>query len=344
MTEIIEPTENLAQQILEEAERYEDNHPHKPLAYALGHLVEANTPASSTISSLFKERTSLTPDHLTPLVYATCQYIAVRTGSSPNFGLMSETEWAKYILDLFQRNDPEVMRCLRERNVQSFIIRRYFPAKLFARIVFQDKPISVLDVGCSLNLGLQAISADRQGELFPGINVDEIPKDTGKVNIDYGLGIDLYEPDIDWVASCIWPDHENERDRIREAYNDLAGRNPAIQFKKMNALELKQQLELAGRFDFIVASGMLYQLSPAEEKEFLQGVAIVSKPNAWLLISDYPRKTSYKTPFSYITSAYQISDGKIGDPIEFVKADDEFTTILKQGKDFSSFIPKFSST
>lgn len=334
----------IAQAIQHQADRYEDFHPHKNLAYALVDLTgQINTPASIGITNLLKDRSSLTPDHITPILYSAAQYLDVMTGVSRDFGSMTIENWKEYVLNLFKINDQEMLKILKEKNVQSFIMRRYFPVKMFARIAFGDKPISVLDVGCSLNIGLQAVGEDNKGELFPGLDVQEIDKGLydGHVTISNGLGIDLHKPDVDWVASCIWPDHEEEKPLIRDAYTNLNGRNPNIHFRKISALELDQHPELDGQFDLVIASGMLYQLSLADEEKFLQQVEKVAKPDAWFLTTDFPRGVSYKAPFSYLTSAYPIANNKLGGVLEFVKANDPFSAVIKPGKDFEELQTKF---
>jgi len=336
MTEIVEATQGLSAQILAQAERYQDNHPHKSLAFALADIAaEVATPANSGLSALLKDR-PMAVDHIAPIIFATAQYADTQACVSRDFGAMTSEEWKKYLLELFHANNPDIMKALRERNVQSFILRRYFPAKMFARIVFGDDPIKVLDVGCSLNFGLQAVSVDQGGEMFPGLNVQDIPQEaySGRVNVSSGLGVDLHEPDIDWITSCIWPDHEREKDLIRQAYERLNGQNPNITFRKISALELGKYPELKGQFDLIIASGMLYQLTPEEEKIFLQQIGQVAKPKAWFLATDYPRGVSYKQPFSYTTWAQQVIDTKFSEQLEFINADDPFTTVVKPGKDF----------
>lgn len=337
MTEARKAAQELSNQILVQAERYEDAHPHKPLAYAMADIAaQVNTPANIGLTALLKER-PMTTDHIAPIVFATAQYVDTKAGVSRNFGAMTKEEWTKYLSNLFQANDPDTMKTLRERNVQSFIMRRYFPAKMFARMIYGDKPLSVLDVGCSLNLGLQAIGADQQGELFPGLHIENITQEvySGRVNISNGLGVDLHEPDIDWITSCIWPDHESEKELIRKAHEKLSGKNPNIKFRKISALELELYPELAGQFDLIIASGMLYQLSLNEEKQFFRQIEKVAKSDAWLLTTDYPRGVSYKQSFSYTTYVQHICDDQISNQFEFVKADDPFTTVIKTGKDFS---------
>ena len=98
----------------------------------------------------------------------------------------------------------------------------------------------------------------------------------------------------------------------------------------------KRSFELIGQFDLVIASGMLYQLTPEEEKKFLQQIGQVAKPDAWFIATDYPREVSYKQPFSYTTWAQHISDGKFSKQLEFIKADDPFTTVIKPGKDFTT--------
>lgn len=337
MIEFVETTQGLSTQIRDQAERYQDSHPHKPLAFAIADIAATVGTASTGLVALLKDR-PMAVDHIAPIIFATAQYADTQEGVSRDFGAMASEEWEKYLSDLFQANDPDIMKILRERNVQSFILRRYFPAKMFARMIFGDKPIRVLDVGCSLNLGLQAISADQAGEAFPGLSMQDIPQEaySGRVNIESGLGVDLHDPDIDWITSCIWPDHGEEKDLIRQAYEELQGKNPNIKFQKISALELGKHPELSGQFDLIIASGMLYQLTPEEEKSFLQQIGQVAKPDAWFLATDYPRGVSYKQPFSYTTWAQHISDGKFSKQLEFIKADDPFTTVIKPGKDFTT--------
>ena len=338
MSEIIDTTQGLSNQIFAQAERYQDSHPHKPLAFALADIAaEVGTSAKSGLSALLKDR-PMAVDHISPIIFATAQYADTKAGVSRNFGMMTKEEWEKYLSDLFQANNPDTMRTLRDKNVQSFIMRRYFPAKMFARMAYGNKPIKVLDVGCSLNLGLQAISVDQSGEMFPGIHIEDISQEaySGKVNISSGLGVDLHEPDIDWITSCIWPDHEGEKDLIREAYEKLQSKNPNIGFRKISALELDKYSELIGQFDLIIASGMLYQLTPEEEKRFLQQIGKVAKSDAWFLATDYPRGVSYKQRFSYKTWVQHISNGQFGEQLEFVKADDPFTSNIRQGRDFSA--------
>ncbi|MBW7960145.1 hypothetical protein H3C65_01470 [Patescibacteria group bacterium] len=336
MTEVVKATQGLSDQILSQANRYKDNHPHKTLALSLARIAaEDATPANSSLEALLNDR-PMPVDHITPIIFATAQYADTQAGVSRDFGAMTSEEWGKYLSDLFHANDPVIMRVLRERNVQSFILRRYFPAKILARMAFGDAPINALDVGCSLNLGLQAVSKDQGGEMFPGLNVQDIPQEaySGRVNVSSGLGIDLHEPDVDWITSCIWPDHESEKDLIRQTYEKLNGQNPNIIFRRISALELDKYPELKERFDLIIASGMLYQLTPEEEKIFLQQIGQVAKPKAWFLATDYPKGVSYKQPFSYTTWAQQVIDTKFNEQLEFIKADDPFTTVVKPGKDF----------
>jgi len=67
MTEANEATQRLSNQIYAQAERYEDTHPHKPLAFALADIAtEVNTHANNGLTALLKDR-PMTIDHITPI-------------------------------------------------------------------------------------------------------------------------------------------------------------------------------------------------------------------------------------------------------------------------------------
>ncbi|TSC85466.1 MAG: hypothetical protein G01um101416_853 [Microgenomates group bacterium Gr01-1014_16] len=316
-----------SEQIIHEANRLAVEDPRRNLGIALGQLIGTESPTKDTILDVLAARQQFTPEHLPPLLFSSLQYLALKDGKGlSSFGTMNSEEWKKYIENAVNVHRPDLTKLLKERNVQSFIIRRYFPAKLLARVAYGDSPVSMLDIGASLNLGLAAVAGDNNGEMFNGIELNEVPKNLydGRVNLASGVGVDLFEPDKEWVKACIWPGHEDERDTIERASASLKDRTPQLSFRKLDALEMGEVPDLQDRFDIAVASGMIYQLQPELKAKFLETVGKVIKRKGFLLVNDYPPEVNAKDSFTYSTEVIPIVDGLLRQPLKILKAESPF--------------------
>lgn len=334
-----------SRQITDEANRLPTTDPRRNLALALGNLVDRSGMTNEVVQIVLNARTQFTPEHLPPLVFSTLQYLAIKEGTElSTFATKTQKEWELYIEENIKSHVEEVKVLLKEKNVQSFILRRYFPVKLLARIAYGNKPISILDIGCSLNLGLMAVVNDKSGEMFPGIISNEVPKNlyAGQVNLTYGLGIDLIEPDKEWVKACIWPGNEEERELIDSAYSTFVKHSSNLTFRKLDALTMGILPELQDRFDIVVASGMIYQLQPELKSKFLDSVVRVSKSKSFLLVNDYPPNLNAKDPFTYSTDLLPIKNNRLQKSLNLLRTESPFYKHIRLGDSFEEFIRRYS--
>lgn len=327
--------------IIQEANRLALEDPRRTLGIALGNLVSDASQTKDVMLDVLASREQFTPEHLTPLLFASLQYQALQENADiSSFGTKSSNQWEEYIETSISSRKDEITKLLKERNVQSFILRRYLAAKLTARAVYGDAPVSMLDIGCSLNLGLAAVANDISGEQFRGILVNEVPQKlyTGKVDLVRGIGIDLFEPDTSWVKACIWPDHQDERDTIDKSILLLRQAAFKPEFLKLNALKMGDDSRLKHSVDIVVASGMFYQFSEDLKGQLLTEVIKVTNGNGYLLVNDYPPDANAKDPFTYKTEVIPIEEGIVQTPFKLLKAEGPFYKHIKLDEDFQSFI------
>ncbi|OGM05316.1 hypothetical protein A2715_05560 [Candidatus Woesebacteria bacterium RIFCSPHIGHO2_01_FULL_39_32] len=330
-----------SEQIIHEANRLAIEDPRRNLGIALGDLIGTESPTRDTMLDVLASRQQFTPEHLPPLLFSSLQYLALKDHADiSGFATMNPEQWKKYIEGTVNTHRLDLTKLLKERNVQSFILRRYFPAKLLARVAYGDSTVSMLDIGSSLNLGLAAVAGDNSGEMFNGIELNGVPKNlySGRVNLASGIGVDLFEPDKEWVKACIWPGHEDERDTIERASASLRDRTPQLSFRKLDALKMGEVPDLQDRFDIAVASGMIYQLQPDLKDKFLDAVRKVTKRKGFLLVNDYPPDVNAKDSFTYSTEVFPIVDGSIQTPLKILKAESPFYRKIKLGADFQQFV------
>jgi SAM-dependent methyltransferase len=306
--------------------------------------------ARGTIMSIIDRRPLVTDEHLTWLLFACAQYVTAYAfdslrvpQSKTSLGDMKE----KLAQALEHRGEQFIEMCA-TRNICTNVPSRYSMLQVVAALVYKQEPVHVLDIGCSVGLGLMALNKD----VISSVKTDDAllrKMLSEKVNVIL-YGLDVQTPDLEWLQACYLPEYREERQRAVELYQRFeSGEGAQFTFIQGDALSLAKIPGLGPQsFDLVFTSNTCYQIE-GELEDVERGIRYLLKPSGWWLYAYYrveqpgflrrPDLAKARENNPYVGCLYPAWDWE--HPLEVLEAENDEVNSLRRGYDFDEFYRDF---
>jgi len=229
----------------------------------------------NVISASFLKRPNYTSKLFVNLIYRATQYIMLYEYRHSSFHEFGEKEWIDLLKKLENDNDLLIKfeELITKETTQTTIFQRYLAPKVLISMFFNNYEISVLDLGCGLNIGLPGIEQNEEFNIVEDNTTDNLITKymNDKVHIKKGVAVDIGDPKDkkDWAMACgFYPQEMYMFAQVAEFTKNLWGRTN-VKFKKANVYNVSQYLEENEKFDVIIASTMFYQHENLDDVEIL---------------------------------------------------------------------------
>jgi hypothetical protein len=269
-------------------------------------------------------------------------------------GLNDANDWASLIQKIHERYGEGWYSSIKDRETQTNVPRRGIPIPFIVNRIHNGHPVRIIDGGCSGNgmLGRLAISPEQPFSPLED-HTPELPLSNGTVipagqiskmmnkpvNLQYGLGVDLGQPDRQWLASCRYP-REAKPEQVwlfmqdLERYSNL----PNVHFQTGSILNLSEITQPA---DLVVLSTVLYQLTPEEREQAIQEALQVPEVK-WVYVQEFAVDNNrggleYLTDWGPDTYRGFMFSNYYNGPRELIIMDGGRVRTVKPGKDYQEF-------
>jgi len=278
----------------------------------------------SIIEDIIQKRESITPEHLPYLLFISLQYCTDLKYDMP----IPTPELAQ---DLADSHDDLVKLCV-ERNASTNVISRYAHLQIALEVL--DRPVTVLDIGTALGLGLMSLNTSYITEV--DVDHELQPYLQGTADIEKRIGIDTQPRDLDWSIACYLPENQGQREVTEERYRELKSAQN-IDFHQLDLFDLPES-EISAP-DIIWTSSVRYQIQSDEEGIRTSLLNTLSEDGIWL-------DANYRDPdMSFTDSAnpYLIRafSKKHELPLEILQSPSDRVQRITKGRDFDEFKQRF---
>ena len=298
--------------------------------------------------NVFNDRPLVEEEHLLFLIFVSLQYLT-------NFSYDDVNEITKQRVktDLKEHKTKIHDVCV-HRNVSTNIPERYVGLQIISSMLYSksQQPLTVVEIGCSLGLGLMALNTTFFEE---HITIDTKLLHYARLKPAFSnvIGIDVQEPDLDWVLASYLPEAKGKRKSIKHIYNYLNEHGSKFAMIQGNALVIKEIQQLSPSIaDIVWISNTCYQVEGKVE-DVIKGIGWLLKEGGLWLYAYYRHGIDEKiTPETnpYVVSAYindinwtkRINNGlqkfrQYG--LEVLEAPNELVENIKPGRDYDKFNP-----
>lgn len=285
--------------MVEELKRQSQSHPDTCIREfylaTLEVLSQPNSPLSQLLEEVLSSRPEISAKHLANLLYRAVQYIFIFKQKRLNFNFAShkKPEWVAELdrLTPSSKSHELLKKLLIEKSTQTTIYQRYAGPKALLSILFGNRPITILDVGCGLNVGLpglclkeQFLSIEDKTPFHQFSNFLKAP-----LNISGGWACDTKDPiqNKNWALACGFYPGELGNFSQFSRFVDRVWSNSPISFVQEDVLNLDLH-HLGGHpVDAVIASTVLYQLAPKSRRTALRNTLSLLNEGGYLIINDF---------------------------------------------------------
>ena len=344
--------------IKSEIQTQSQSHPDKSLRNFYSNLysrLEEETVVYELILDVTQSRSDITNKHFVNLFYRAFQYVMIYNFVNYELADLNEDAWNTLLDEVL--SDESSLATFKElilnENTQTTIYQRYLGPKAALWYLFKEKKLSILDIGCGLNIGLPGIEKD-----IPFTEIED--KTNGKaidecmyksLNIHNSYAVDIYDPKIkrDWALACgFYPGELHNLEKVKELC-EIIWKSTNIQFYQKDILKIDElwKSKKLDKVDAVIASTILYQFEPKEVSTALKALRKVIKHPGVLIINDFIHveddiiwdvdwfkdgKPSYKTVMLPTT------DEGFSKPYEFITWNNGRCKIAHPGKHFEDIV------
>jgi len=213
---------------------------------------------------IVSRRPLLTSLHFGLLVQASCQYLWLQHEDEFR-GLKS---WGQILPIMMEKHQREMVDLVVNKNISITDPRRYVILRIVNSIVFEDQPVTILDIGSGfIPLGIGTLL--KTGDVPLPDLVDVSAKESlnryclKNNNIQKIIATDVQLPDASWVAACGWLSLDglvelNTR-LSEEADKPLI---PTIEFRQLDIVgdNIDSVKDFEKKVDLVMMSNIRYQL------------------------------------------------------------------------------------
>jgi SAM-dependent methyltransferase len=295
----------------------------------LSQSLESNDSLRETFNTIISERPSVNGNHLAWLLFAALQ--SVSSFAYDGVEKWEYVEFSKQLeIDLLCGRARIVQACSTQ-NVSTHIIGRYAALQMIAVLLCSQKPLNILDVGCSLGLGLLSLNTDYLKALAEVTDPLLASALAQRVKLGDRVGIDSCTPDFDWLSACYFPIHKNCRAVARAVYEDLNLPDRRCRLIKMDASNIDNTSIIVpgSYFDIVWMSNSHYQFEGAE-RQIIQNIRNALTPGGVLLNAYFP----LCRPGFIVASGKNPRDR----PLKILETREDHVVVLSQGPDLNEFL------
>ena len=209
--------------------------------------------------------------------------------------------------------------------------------------------LRVADIGCSLNFGLRASVKGKilQTDLdtLTDTTTDQIILNSLKSRkppIEYALGIDIQEPDFEWVAACAYFSKYDENRKTLQKYRDLIEKDihNGVPIHGMvgdisnDETVTRIQANQMHDFHILYGSMVFYQLSPEMQLRAFHNVSSLLAENGLLAELTFKNPNNWFLPWNTTTTLRFKENGALSRPYQWLDWDSSRCAVVKEGDDF----------
>ncbi len=282
------------------------------------------------------------PSYAVKLLLGSLQYAHIE---DPDYPYEAPAEWRDVLIQTVENPDTRhaLYQDLTTHELQSNKSERYKSVRLFLgmqRERLGDAP-TILDIGCSLNLGLKQLAGV---SAFEPVRLDGVPGRDEELlgqyinngllpqfpdgKIGHSLGIDTVDPDEETVRRAESDSHYPSElsPENREKFHTLfLAEHEKVSFAPVDLLAGESLPTIPEQgFDLVTMCTMLYQLSEVERIKLVQAAGHVLSANGFVVVQDfaYPDETDpqqlrfrenwFSDPYPYRTMVYDMAEPERG--------------------------------
>ncbi len=334
-----------------------ESHPDQSLRafyYVSTSFYQENRRFRNILHKVIKKRSEITSTHFVNLMYRAFQYILLFEKSLRGLDNFSQEDW-KRELDSLMASEELLLtyqELMENESTQTTIYQRYVGPKAAINAIFGKKPLKIVDIGCGLNLGLPGLELNHH---FKEIEDHTRLKTLSsllknKITVDSGISIDLENPveKKNWALACGF--YPGELKSLPETAKlcDYLWERTSVTFIQESLLHLSKlwKKKKLPKYDVVIASTVLYQLSEEDQKKAMNEVWKILKPGGALILNDFVQvnhKVHFVDWFKKGSSSYKTviliagGDGFLP-PLEFIKWGNGRCVSAEAGKDFKKVL------
>ncbi len=221
------------------------------------------------------------------------------------YEFFSVKKWKHVVLEcLSQLNEEFIGYCLRD--VSTVKIYRYIALQILGGMLNQsqnvfDSGLSILDGGCSINIGLKCLNTPN---IFHPVSIaPEIVRRLGgelpAFPLKRALGIDKYPPSLERTLASLFP---SEVKIWEDLYTTLYHQNKKkVLYQQQDILYLDHHQEFCETFDIIFLSSLLRRFPPHQIADVLVQVNYATTRQGFLVINEQMSKEVIEGGGNYAT-------------------------------------------
>ncbi|MBD3306935.1 hypothetical protein GF339_10900 [candidate division KSB3 bacterium] len=221
------------------------------------------------------------------------------------YAVFPVARWKEVLFDcLHDQHTPFIQSCLRD--VSTVKIYRYIALQILGGLLsrshaLDSKGLTILDGGCSINIGLKCLNNLR---LFQPIEItSEILTELGGAlclfPLRYAVGIDKYPPSLERTLASLFPSEVTKWEALYTHLYHLD--QPAVDYQQHDILCLDRDPAYQGRFDVVFLSSLLRRFLPHQIADVLVQVNYATSPNSFLVINEQMSKETIEGGGTYAT-------------------------------------------
>lgn len=312
--------------------------------------LEKNPLLTAMLQGLASEQKHIEPTHLADLIARAVQYI-FRKNNNITYLRFSSKEWQDYFCSLSLEEVTEINQVLMEKEVATHVLARYRGLAAVSFLYFQHtkKPLRIADIGCSLNFGLRAAVRgtilQRELDTLNDMTGDQLLLHSVKAKrpvIEYALGIDIQEPDLEWVAACAYFSKYDENRKMLKRYLDLIQKDsdngsPIYSLiGDISDTSTATKIAKTHTKDFHVMYGsmVMYQLSKKMAAQALQNINTLLANQGMFVELTFKNPQNWFLPWNTVTTIRFKENGALTKAYHWVEWDSSRCLSVRESEDF----------
>ena len=309
-------------------------------------------------------RTGKKPDHLVDLIARVTQYLFRKNNDDSYIDLIPTEEegsgqpsWSAYWQKLGDDDYDRIQQLLEEKQVSTHVLTRYRALAALVQLVEnQTNELSIVDLGCSCNLGLAGLMRPKQW--LPQLKEDDTPNgiisnlpENNFPNDATWCGVDLAIVSDEWAKACAYfRQYESEHTQMTEARALVSSHEVSTSTLSGDITEsdLWQQIDLltdSRPVDIVHASMVLYQLGPEQVQQCLDlacqrlviGGCFVEltfiNQDSWFANTGGNHNDRWEATIQS-TVRFKTNDGRLTEPYQWLLWDKSRCEKVRPGKDY----------
>jgi hypothetical protein len=287
--------------------------------------------------------------HFVDLFARSIQFLHRNRGNSDYVSFTAD-DWATYFETTIAHELDELEKILTERQVATHVISRYrgLAAALVVRQQKTKQPARVVDIGCSLNVGLpMSLFPQMLLNMVQPALVDHTPDEsiqralqTPQIVCEHAIGIDLHLPDLHWVAACAYfSQYDLHMQQLNTAIEFLRTVQVPV-FSSVGDVTNPQLVSVVkspngNSPDIMHAAMCLYQLSDIKREQALRNIATALAKDGLFIELTFIDPHNWFRPWNvHTTVQVKQKNGTLSQPLQWLVWENSRCGQVKVGSDF----------